>query len=174
MTLSHSKNGNTFQLIYGGSEVPLTTPTYKYARTTLSGENLRAFAASKIAIGGIVLGTSKNNQMGMTIENVVPGMVYKTNDIAKAEQIRTAIGLAVNSDNIQFDMSGPMVNTIIIEGQNCTTVASMIGNLMMTANSGGAVMQLDINTFLRPSGSGCKLYLSILVFSGQDDQLVIG
>lgn len=174
MTICHSLNGNTFQLIYGGSEVPLTTPTYKYARTTLSGENLRAFETSKIAIGGIVLGTQKNNQMGMTIENVVPGLVYKTNDIGKAEQIRTAIGLAVNSDNIQFDMSGPMVNAINIEGLSCSTVASNLGNLMMTANSGGAVMQLDINTFLRSTGSGCKIYLSILVFSGQDDQLVIG
>jgi hypothetical protein len=160
--------------VYGGSEVPLTTPTYSYARTVLSGENLRAFKTSQIAIGNITLGTDKNNQMGMTIENVLPGMLYKTSNISMAEGIRTRIAEIINSDDITFEMSGPMVNTILLEGQDCTEIASKLGNLTLTAKTGGDVMNINISTFLRQSGPNCRLYLSILVFSGQDDQLVLG
>lgn len=53
--------------------------------------------------------------MGMTIENVIPGMLYKTSDISKAEKFRSDLASAINSDDIVFEMSGPMVNSILME-----------------------------------------------------------
>lgn len=52
--------------------------------------------------------------MGMTIENVIPGMLYKTNNPGKAELFRNDLAKAINSDNIVFEMSGPMVNSILM------------------------------------------------------------
>lgn len=126
-----------------------------------------------MAIGSQTLGTAQNDQSGMTIENVIPGLLYKTNDVGKAEAVRTYIAETLDTDDILFKMSGPMVESILIQNRNCSTVASALGNLTLTPKT-GPPMVINLDTFLRAEAKSCRLYMSILVFSGVDDQLVIG
>jgi hypothetical protein len=111
--------------------------------------------------------------MIMNIENVLPGILYKTNDINKAEAFREYLRGLLETDII-FDMSGPMVDSILINSQSCSKVAKKLGNFILTPKTGTDQMTFNITSFMRDTKSGCQLYMSILVFSGADDQIVLG
>lgn len=84
----------------------------------------------------------------MTIENVIPGLLYKTSNVLKAEEIRAALRTTVDTD-IEFKMSGPMVQAIQFSDVSCSKVASKIGDLIITPKTGGAALTLNITSFMQ-------------------------
>jgi hypothetical protein len=58
---------------------------YPFARKNIGGEDIRIFKMQSAAIGGSVFATDRNNEFAMTIENVLPGILYKTGDLTKPE-----------------------------------------------------------------------------------------
>lgn len=104
ITVGHTQNGTYFELHFGGADVP-PTQFFNYQRTALATETIRAMPLEKISIGTTVLGTGT---LLMTIENNIPGLLYKTKDQTKIEALRQSLAAATETE-VSFKMSGPMV-----------------------------------------------------------------
>lgn len=111
--------------------------------------------------------------MYMTIDNNIPGMLYRTGDLTKPEKVRLELKNAANSD-VSFSMSGPMVNYITFKNIKCSQVTERVGNLTLSPLGGGPDMVIDLAVFLTTSGSNCILAMSFIVTGDKDDQLYMG
>lgn len=154
MTVSHNDKG-VMTLIYGGADTPLNT-WFPYQRVNTATGTVRALKTTKIGFANMELGTNVGNNMYMTIENNIPGLLYKTGKLSKPEQLRQKFSDVAKCD-VSYSMQGPMVNIINFNNRKCSDLSKLLGLLTMTPSAGGPDLTIDISPFLKASGSSCQL-----------------
>ena len=127
-------------------------------------------------VGFSVLNLTKaTNGVRLVISNSIDGMMLKTSDSNRSEELKYMLQSATGS-KVSYGMKGPMTSKFTIKGTHCSNVSSALGGYILAppVEGGGPPIKINISTFLNDTGTNCDMFLQILIYSQPSEEYTIG
>jgi hypothetical protein len=143
--VAHTEDGKVIEAIFGGNDNKDAASFVPFTRQmTQENEDVRAFQGATASVGAFQV---SNRSPLVIVDNIITGILMKTSDISKPDSFKAAFAAAAKAD-VSYKMSGTMVSQYSFKKKSCKSVASNLGDLIITPKTGQGNIQLNITTFL--------------------------